>query len=314
MRPRATSRRPAATISLALMGLLLVLSGCASEDTRQQEFEALIEAKNWEEIRARVQLLRQEGASGRWIDLAEGLALLHQNADKAAEPLFASAVAADSSLAPRIAAQLGALAEADFAQGWEERGRRRYAEAIRLQPGFDPGEHLGTVADYFFRFEKDYARAFPLYRRLYRERPEPASRHMEWVYRYGHCLETLGFEENAMAVYDEFVETWPEDRSIMRYVQWRRMNVMLEQAERLRTQAQPAQALELLERCIDIGWHVDQQQRARYLAGQIEEDRDQLHAARDWYEQVVDTGGRASSQLVEQARARLDALGALGVH
>lgn len=314
MRSRVRPWRPLALRISWISAVMVVFAGCSSVASHRETLEPLIAVGDWEEIRARVELLRQEGEAGSWIDLAEGIALLHQNADKAAEPLFESAVAADSSLALLVAEHLATLSRQDHEQGWEERARRRMADALRLDPSIDPGDQISFVADYFFRFSRDFERAYPLYRRLYRERPEPTSRHREWVYRYGHCLESLGFEDTAMAVYEEYISTWPDDLSIMRYVQWRRMNLLIEQAEELRGAAQPARALELLTQCIDNGWHVDLQQRARYLAGEIEEDRNDLHAARAWYEQVVDAGGSAGSQLVVSARARLDALGALGVH
>lgn len=314
MRSRVRPWRSCTVQMSWIIGAMVVFAGCSSVASHRETLEPLIEAGNWDEIRARVELLRQEGERSAWIDLSEGLALLYQNADKAAEPLFATAVAADSSLAPLVAEHLATLARQDHEQGWQERGRRRMADALRLQPSIDPGDQIDTVADYFFRQARDFEHAYPLYRRLYRERPEPASRHREWVYRYGYCLQILGFEDTAMAVYEEFIGTWPQDRGIMRFVQWRRMNLLIEQAEGLRGAAQPARALDVLTQCIDSGWHVDLQQRARYLAGEIEEDRDDLHAARAWYEQVVATGGSAGGQLVESARARLDALGALGVH
>ena len=301
--------------SVLLAALLSVVVGCGGgEDPARGRLQSLVEAEDWTEVRANVELLRQEGVTGAWVDLAEGLALLHQNADREAERLFEKAAARDSSLAPRIAEAWQERALEDHGEGWDNRAKERMAQALIYAPTLDPGPLLDPVADHFYRFTKEFDRAYPLYLRLYRERPEPEAKHPEWVYRYGYCLEQEGFLDSAMGVYEEFIETWPEDRDIMRFVQWRYMSGLLEQAERARAEARPDAALELLRRCLDSGWHMDLQQQARYLAGEIEEERGRLVEAREWYDRVVADGNRFGGDVVAKARERLDALGVLGVH
>jgi tetratricopeptide (TPR) repeat protein len=309
------SRRDLLCMRVAALLMMVTMSACAGSSSEQRELEPLIEDGRWDEVRARVEALRQSGGQGTWIDLAEGLVLLHADEDRKAEPLLRRVVAADSMLAVRVADAYYALAERDRQEGWTDRSRRRYVEAVRSVPTYEVGPQLDSVADYFYRFEKDYPRAFPLYDRLYRERPDPASKHREWVHRYGHCLELLGREEDAAAVYEEFVATWPDDVQIMRYVQWRHVTLLLKWAEQARSSGDLERALELAERAAGSEyWHIDLAQRGRYLAAEIEEARGRRDAARAWYEQVVQGGGRSSDDLIANARARLDAMGATSGH
>lgn len=294
--------------------LLSGLAACGTDHSERDAMLALVDHQDWEEIRARAQVLREAGASGAWLDYSEGLSSLHLGGEQNARRLLAAAVQADSTLAPEAAKAWSTLALADYEAGWRDRARERMAEAVLMDPSTDPGPLLPAVADYLFRFVKKYDEVRPLYRRLYEERPEPESRHPEWVYRWGHLIEMQGDLPGARAVYEEFLKTFPDDRDQGRYVRWRYMHVLLLQAEDARSRGDLQGAVDLCMLIRAGEWHLDQQERAEYMMGQISEQQGELELARDHYERVVAYSEKFMSEAVEPAKARLEALDAIGVH
>jgi len=272
-----------------------------------------VEAEDWTGIRAEAQLLRQRGVVAAWLDYADGLAALHEGAEQPARRLLGEAVAADPSLAPDVAMAWAAAALEDYETGWRDRARERMAEAVLFDPSTDPGPLLPAVADYLFRHLRNYDAAYPIYERLYRERPEPVGRHGEWIYRWGRSLQLKGDLVGAQAVYEEFLELFPRDTGQGRYVNRRYMEVLMERAGQARDRGDLDEAVELLVKARRGEWHLDQQERAEFMAGQIREQQGQLELAREHYVIVILHSEKRSSEVVEDARARLEALDELGV-
>ena len=271
------------TTGIALvMGAGLLVS-CGGGGSDRQAMLDRIEAGDWAGIRAEARLLRQAGVVEPWLDYADGLAALHEGAEQPARRLLRDAVAADPSLAADVARAWADLAREDRAADWRDRARGRMAEAVLIDPSTDPGRMLAAVADYLYRHLKNYDAAYPLYERLYRERPEPVDRHPEWLYRWGHSLELKGDLEGALAIYGEFLERFPDDMKQGRFVHWRYMAVLMAQAEQARARGDLDEAIELLKRARLGNWHLDQQSRVEYLAGQIREQQGELELARQHY-------------------------------
>lgn len=273
-----------------------------------------VEAEDWTGIRAEVTVLRKAGVVASWLDYADGLASMHEGAEQPARRLLGEAVAADPSLAPAVALAWAEAAREDHAAGWRDRARERMAEAILFDPSTDPGLMLPAVADYFYRYLKNYDAAYPLFERLYRERPEPTGRHPQWVYRWGHSLELKGDLAGAQAVYEEFFELFPSNMDQGRFAHWRFMGVLMKQAEQARVRGDLDEAVQLLVLARRGNWHLDQQERAEFMAGQIREQQGQLELAREHYQIVIKHSEKMNSEVVEDTRARLEALDELGVH
>jgi tetratricopeptide (TPR) repeat protein len=285
------------------------LAGCGGGADRDALF-ALVESGSYEDARARALELRQSGVTDPWLDHAEGLACLHTGDEQLARERLRDAAAADPSLAVPIAVVWFEAAHEDFEAGFRDRARERMAEAVLLDPSTDPGPMLPAVADFMYRFLKNYDAAFPLYQRLYLERPAPVTRHTEWVYRWGHLNERRGDLDTATGIYEEFIAEWPDDMKQGRFVHWRYMNVLMEQAKARRAAGDPDGAIELLARCRLADWHLDQQERAEFLAGQIREEQGDYALARQHYEIILRHAERVESEVVEPARERLEALDA----
>jgi len=303
---------------ILVVGVLLAgvagLAACSSEEARRDAILALVADAEWEQVRDSAEVLRQDGVVAPWLDYAEGLGALHLGAEQRARRLLNEAVEADPALAPEVAAAWSSLAYADYEAGWRDRARERMSQAVLVDPTTDPGPMLGTVADYLYRHIKMYDEASPLYERLYNERPEPANRHAEWVYRWGHCLELRDDLNGARAVYEEFVQTWPRDTGQGRFVHWRYQDVLLTQAREAREAGDLDGAIEIALLVRQGNWHMDQQQRAEYLIGQIREQQGELDLAREHYELVLEHAKVVGTDIVDPARARLEALDAISEH
>jgi tetratricopeptide (TPR) repeat protein len=290
-------------VSLLVAGL----AGCGGGADRDALL-ALVEAGSYEDARARALELRQSGVTEPWLDHAEGLACLRTGEEQLARQRLRDAAAADPSLAAPIAGVWFEAAHEDFEAGFRDRARERMAEAVLLDPSSDPGPMLPAVADFMYRFLKDYDAAFPLYERLYRERPDPVTRHTEWVYRWGHLNEMRRDLDKAREIYEEFIVEWPDDMKQGRFVHWRYMNVLMEQAKALQEGGDLDGAIELLALCRLADWHLDQQERAEFLAGQIREEQGEYALARQHYETILRHAERVESEVVDPARKRLEAL------
>ncbi len=313
--PRSRRIRTMLRISVAMGAVLAaLLAGCGAGGDHPQELQALIDAGRWDEVRARVRLWRDAGEEGAWLDRAEGLALLQSNADKAAIPLLKRAAAAEPTFGPEVAEALAARAQEDLTAGWRERAARRMVEAYRIDPTVELGELADPVADKLYRFEKDYPTAYAIYRRLALEGKGPKAKKQEWTYRYGHCSEVMGLQDQALQIYEQYRQKWPDDRQTMRYVMWRLMRLHMKWAEEAEAEGRLEDALAELQQSMIDDWHIDLQQEARFEAGRLEEERGHLEAARDWYEKILADGSRFGGEIVSKARNRLDALHRLGIH
>lgn len=300
--------------SILLVGLLcgLVLAaGCGgSDEAERSALVAMIEAGEYEPALERAAELRAAGTIAPWLDRAEGIANFHLGREQLARKQLADAAEGDPSLAPGIAAFWADAAREDYRAGFRDRARERMAAAVHLDPTTHAGPMLPAVADYVYRFEKDYDAAVPLYEQLYRERPNPVSRHPEWVYRWGHLLEKQEDYEGALAVWDGFFEEFPDEMKQARFVTWRYINVLIHLAEQASAAGDVDGALELIQRTKLGGWHLDRQQRAELVAGQICEEHGRLDEARVRYERVLEYDTTVKTDFPEEARARLEALDA----
>jgi len=225
-----------------------------------------------------------------------------------------SAVAQDSSLASSVAEAYHGAATADFDQSWFKRAKMRMREAFRYNPDLPMEPVADPVADELYRVEKDYPAAYTIYRKLIHKTEAQQSKQREWRFRYGHCLEQMGFEDDAMAVYRQYQAEWPDDMHFMRFVMWRFMQILHEWAKAAMERGNLDEAMGHLEESFVEGWHLDLQQEGRYLAGQAEERRQDLQAAAAWYQKVEDDGDQFGGEVVQLARKRIEALRAMGVH
>lgn len=293
---------------IAALAVLVLVAACGSGDSDRQRLMALVDAGDWDAVRTEAEQLRQSGLVAPWLDYADGMAAMEEGDEDEARRLLAAAAETDDTLAAPIAKAWADAARVDYEEGWRERATARMAEAVRVDPATDPGELLPAVANYLYRVRKDYDTAWPLYERLQEERPEPQRLVPEWVYRWGHLHELRGDLDGARAIYEDFIREFPDDKEQGRYAHWRYCDVLIEQARQAREAGDDDRAMGLLQAALDDGWHIDQQQRAEYMMGQILESEGEVARAKKHYAKVVEYGEVVETEVVDDARARLEAL------
>jgi tetratricopeptide (TPR) repeat protein len=296
---------------ICVLGVLALAGGCGGDDSAERDaLVTLLDAGEYEQVLERAAELRAQGLIAAWLDRSEGMANFQLGREQLARKQLADAVEIDPELAPEVAAFWAEAARTDYEEGHRDRARERMATAVLLDPSTPAGPMLPGVADYMYRFKKNYEAAGPLYEQLYRERPKPVSRHPEWVYRWGHLLEKQGRLDEALAVWDEFFETFPNEKKQARYVSWRYINLLIGQAEEASAGGDLDAALALIKRTKLGGWHLDQQQKAELVAGGICEEHGRFDEARLRYERVLEYRTPVETSFPEDARARLEALDA----
>jgi tetratricopeptide (TPR) repeat protein len=296
---------------VCLLGGLVFALGCGGDDSVERDaLVALVDAGEYEQVLEQAAELRAGGKIAPWLDRCEGVANFHLGREQLARKQLRDAVENDPDLAPEVAALWAEAAREDYREGYRDRARERMAVAVLIDPSTHPGPMLPAVADYMYRFLKNFDAAAPLYEQLYRERPDPKSRHPEWFYRWGHLLEKRGDLDQALAVWDDFFETFPNEMKQARFVTWRYINVLIRQAEEASAAGDPDAALALIKRTKLGGWHLDQQQKAELVAGEICEEHGQFDEARVRYERVLEFKTPIETTFPDDARARLEALDA----
>ena len=113
-------------------------------------------------------------------------------------------------------------------------------------------------------------------------------------------------------VIDHDALRWPQDTIYMRHVMFRLMSILLERAEVAIERGELDLAMSHIEESLG-DWHIELIQKGRYLAGQIEERRQNPESALDWYAQVLEDE-KFGGEVVQLARNRTDELRAQGIH
>lgn len=302
-------------LRVSFLGALLLLLACGGGSVdRAAEFEALIEQNEVEEVLARAQLYLDEGEETGPVYFARGWAELQQDADRPARASFSEAVRLTPELSPRIAQLWRGKALADHEAKWYDRAGQRMREAFRYDQDIALEPEMDSVADQLYRYEKDFASALLVFERLRLKSDANFNKRMEWSFRYGHCLEELGRIDEAIAVYRAYLEEFPEDKGYTAYVTWRWMTVHKEQAEQALDRGDVDGAAKWIADAPLADWHMELLQEIRLVAGRIHEARGEYEEALASYERILADGATFGGQVVADAKDRIDAIHALGVH
>lgn len=298
----------------ALSALLLAACGGGATVDRAAEFEELMAQGAVDEIRARVSLYMEQGEESGDLYFARGWAELQEDADLPARASFAEAVLMSPQLSGSIAELWRTKALEDHERKWYDRATKRMREAFRYDDQIALEPVMDSVADLLYRYEKEFDLAMQVFERLREKTAANFDKRMEWEFRYGHCLEEIGEIEAALAVYKGYLEKFPEDRGPTSYVTWRWMMVHKEQAEAALERGDLNGALSWIVEAPLEDWHLDLQQQIRLVAGKIHEERGEHELALRSYEQILADGDSFGGQVVKDAKDRIDAIHALGVH
>jgi tetratricopeptide (TPR) repeat protein len=185
--------------------------------------------------------------------------------------------------------------------------------AYRLDGVVEMG-HLGPeVARYLFDNEI-LEPLLPLYRHLLAGEGGTPRERQRWRFRLGLALEGLDLPEAALREYRTYWKEWDwETGSWNPYVVYRHATVLFELADERAARGDAEGALALVDEVLDLKAHREHRIEARYRKGLYLEQLGRVHEALGWYEKVAEEpAGEAG--LAEDARERIEALRATGVH
>lgn len=300
---------------LALLVFTFFACGKSPSQDRDSELSALAERKDWKEVEARVEMYQKNGEHGAILDYWRGVALLQQDEDVPAQRWLGQAVAADSSLAFKVADQYRIAAERDVKNEWKGRGAHRLMQAYLLDHKPEMGELEEDVSKLLFN-DKKFKEVIPVLQDLLGRRGEKVALQQRWRYLLGRSYEECGLPEAGLAEYRKYWADWGnEPESVWRdRVRYRTGIILLAQAKDLRERGLPSAALKLLEEIHSIRCEVDQQAEAYYEEGQCYEALGQPQEALKSYRSCLDLPQNAGGNGRDEARKRVAALRTSGVH
>ncbi len=312
MMKSTASRSSLVLVFLALAGLI---GGCSAEkqDPRAQ-FQELVDAGQYKEILARVELARRKGRKSPLLDYYQGVALLAQDEDVPAARAFDRAVAADSSLALKVSRRYREAARTDAENQWMGRATRRMERAYLLDGVVEMGELEDEVAESLFE-KKKLKEVTPIYRDLLAKGGDAEQRQL-WIFHLGLALEQSGSREAGLESYRNYWKEFPpeQDTRFDGGVAWRQGVILLEMSRERMEQEDYEGALVLLNELLSLPPRAPLRIQAYYLAGQCEEGRGRPEAALRAYKEakkypIPGPGGER-----EKAREKVAALQAAGIH
>ncbi len=300
---------------LALLVFTVFACGKSPTQDRDGELHALAEKQNWKEIQARVEMYQKNGEHGAILDYWRGVACLQQDEDVPAQRWLDQAVAADSSLAFKVADQYRVAAERDVNNEWNGRGGHRLMRAYLLDHKPEMGKLEVDVAKLLFDGKK-FKEAIPVLQDLLDRRGESVISKQRWRYLLGRSYEECGLTEAGLAEYRKYWADWgDEPESVWRdRVRYRCGVILLAQAKDQRERGLPSAALKLLEELRSMHCEVDQQAEAYYEEGQCYEALGQPQEALKSYRSCMDLPQNAGGNGRDEARKRVAALRTSGVH
>jgi tetratricopeptide (TPR) repeat protein len=219
-----------------------------------------------------------------------------------------TAVAANAKLAPDAAALLVELSGREGSSSGDR--ARRLRKAFELDSGIDLGPRRFAVAATYYE-DRDFERAAALYSEAvsrFSDSPECQTAYA----RLSECWTALGDEKKARHAMETLVRRYPRSRQAEGAAA--NLNDILYQDAQKHFEA--GEYDEAIRAATDLAAKADNrslQQKARFLVGQAHEAKGDRAAAYEAYREVIRNDRGDSGQVVERARARIEALQEAGV-
>lgn len=295
----------------SLLTLLLVLGGCsprASDRSAVRRGDEAFAMGNYDEALAEYRLAVRQGTDDPEVTarVAHTYTILNRVDDAAT--YYLDAVTRDSSLVDQAVADLMHVAQRALSTGDRFAMATAVENALRLRPGVGVGEMALPLARHYYR-NGQHGRALPFYEKAMAEASDSLP---DVVFEVGVAHDEIGDCEHALVFFERFREMsrpweWGE-------VNWYIGRCAFELAGRLRegtgsssgerAEARLEEALQLVDRTIEVGEPRNIQAQAWFEKGEILADLGRCEEAMDAYAQVryFDQG----AALTDRAQARFD--------
>lgn len=294
-RPRAC-----AIIAAAVM---LVVASCEQEailDKVREQYEA---GEYREAIFLARHHFRRGGERSAPLLFLMGRSYLRLGIEAEAEDVFAELYRADSTWAPRIAAELRDEAIGDLEKGNESRGKRFVAQALAYDDDCSFGAWDALAGRVLFD-RREYRRAAVFFERWLASSPDSAGA-AETLLNLGEARENAGEIEGAMGAYREFLDRYPLSR-LRTTVRWKFENLLYSRADSLFRGGEPGEAEHILA---DLAAGADNplvRERANFLLGELYEEQYDYDRAVRFYREVINLSLGSSGRLVDRAKERIE--------
>jgi len=294
--------RHSRAIPLALLALLAACSPRTTEENAVRRGDEAFAQGMFEEALAEYRLAVRQGADDPEITarVAHTYALMGRVDDAGA--YYGDAVARDPELTDQAVADLMRMAEDAHASGDRFAMATAVETALELRPGVGVGDMGLELARHYFT-NGEYGRALPFYQRALAgiQDSVPAI-----VFEVGRAHSEIGDCDHALLFFERFremVRPWQRGE-----VDWYIGTCAFNRARELRGETlapeQLEQALELVDRTVEVGEPRNIQAQAWFEKGEILSELGRCQEAMEAYAQVryADQAG----SLIDRAQSRFD--------
>lgn len=236
-----------------------------------------------------------------------GLALVAVGRDAEGFAEVDTAVAGDADLKPDAS---GALQEFAVREGLSEAVRARRLRKAHELDAFDLGRDRFAVAAAYYE-DRDCARASAMYDEAVKAFPDAPQCEQAYA-RLSECWGALGEEEKARAALETLVKRYPRG-SEAQGAAANLNDILYQDAQRHFEAGEFDDAITLAGELVGKTDNRSLQQKARFLLGQAYEGKGDVAAAYEAYREVIRNDRGDSGQIVERARARIEAIQEAGL-
>jgi tetratricopeptide (TPR) repeat protein len=232
-----------------------------------------------------------------------GMALIAMGRDPEGFAEVDTALAADADLRKQAAAELTALSARDGVSATDS--ARRLRKAFELDDSIDLGPKRFAVAATYYE-DRNCERATTLYSEAVAGYPaDPA---VETAYaRLSECYAMMGEEEKAREAMETLVKRFPRG-SEGQGAAANLHDILYQEAQGHLNAGEYDQAIAVASDLVGKADNRSLQQKGRFLLGQAYEAKGDRAAAYEAYREVIRNDRGDSGQIVERARARIEAL------
>ncbi len=282
------------------------MAGCGRGGA-SREVERAFKKGNYADAVALGRHALRTGADSPRTHLYYGMSLVAVARDHEGFREIDTAVRADSTMAQRAADFL--WSRAMEAPG-SEMAARRMRKAHELSPSIDLGRYGFAVANVCFQ-ERDYAEAASLYDQAVKAYPDTAACETAYA-NLAECWKALGEPTRAREAMETLVARYPRSDLASR-ASARLDDIALDEAQQAYDAGDYEHAIELTKELAARSQNRSLQQKARFLLGESYEATDNIPDAYAVYREIIRGDRGDSGRVIDQARARIEALQEAGL-
>ena len=302
---RLSGRQAARLSMLSLAGVLLCAScGCARKGSGLSAIRhEYTKGKYDEAIALCERAVRNNTADGE-VYYYYGLSLLAADRDLEAFNRLEEAVSADSTLAPDVSGQLVGKAMESIARGMTYRAAQRVREAVGLNTGLRIGSLGYLVADSYYE-DKQWGKAARYYAGALTEYPDTSVAEGGY-FNLAVCQREAGDSAAAIQTLEKQLSKFPRGPLASR-AEWSLFDLLYNRARSEFGRGNYDVAAGLVSRVPDRSENTALVQQARFLLGECYERTGDFAGAYEQFKTIVEDDRGGSGQIVERARAKMNA-------